>query len=49
MKEKSIDIESLRKEIVEAVYREELSGEEMRKMLKFIHRLEKKYASKGIL
>lgn len=48
MKEKNIDVELLRKEIVEAVYKGELSGEEMQKMFRFIHNLEKKNVTKWI-
>lgn len=47
--ERSIDVESLKKEIVEAVFRGELTGEEMQKIFRFIYRLEKKDATKGVL
>lgn len=48
MKEKNIDVELLRKEIVEAVYKGEMTGKEMQKIFKIIYRLEKKNAAKRI-
>ena len=46
---REVNVDDLKKEAVEEVYKGELTGEEMQKLFRLISKVVKKNASKGVL